>query len=802
MTRLMKNIFITLRQKDIYLYKNITYTIMANNTNYNYPWGYDYNGDTGTGMINPPAFPGGSGVDENEMNTAIQSAVDKLVGTAPETLDTLGEIAEVIENGGSATEALIQQINEKLDKETYNTDKQTFALKSEIPTKLSELNNDTNFITDESLDDYAKTIDINEQLSEKLDIISYEADKETFANINNVYTKDEADAKFLTEHQDISGLATKTALEEVSNSIPTKTSDIENDSDFISGSNVEEKLSEYTKSSDFATVATTGSYNDLENKPEIPIIPENVSAFINDAGYLTEHQDLSSYVNNASYNRENKTIDLKHDDNLIASISAADFIKDGMVDSVVINDGKLVITFNTDSGKEPISIELSDIFNPENYYNKQEIDAKLDLKTNTSDLAVVATSGSYNDLSDTPEIPVIPQNISAFTNDAGYLTEHQDISNLATKEEVETGDISTKKSIFEKIWSKPNDPDNGYFQTRYTNNNGNYAQIWNESDGGGSQYFNAVDNIISYVGVNDGGKNDICVQIYSKDKETNIGSRLNVNPNGMFYAVSNTASIEAGRELAVKDDIATTEAELQTIIAEKDATITSLNAELYSLKKIVGNMGGAVTYELPGVENKTFNTLMNNNGTVKLTDDVTTGRFGPGVIANNITTLNLNGKNLTITGLTLSSALPAIMSRGTQQITIKGNGTIDAGEGICVEANSANSVINLTGSNTIYHTNRPGGELIYCYSGTINISGGIFKNDGESNFILNCYDANYKNGTAKIVVTGGKFYDFDPGNNKAEGEGTSYLAEGYITVSEIVTENEIEHTVYTVKKAS
>ena len=31
----------------------------------------------------------------------------------------------------------------------------------------------------------------------------------------------------------------------------------------------------------------------------------------------------------------------------------------------------------------------------------------------------------------------IPTNVSAFTNDAGYLTEHQDISNLATKEEVE-----------------------------------------------------------------------------------------------------------------------------------------------------------------------------------------------------------------------------------------------------------------------------------------------------------------------------------------------------------------------------
>ena len=37
-------------------------------------------------------------------------------------------------------------------------------------------------------------------------------------------------------------------------------------------------------------------------------------------------------------------------------------------------------------------------------------------------LANVATSGSYNDLSDKPTIPTVPTNVSAFTNDAGYIT--------------------------------------------------------------------------------------------------------------------------------------------------------------------------------------------------------------------------------------------------------------------------------------------------------------------------------------------------------------------------------------------
>jgi hypothetical protein len=192
---------------------------------------------------------------------------------------------------------------------------------------------------------------------------------------------------------------------------------------------------------------------------------------------------------------------------------------------------------------------------------------------------------------------------------------------------------------------------------------------------------------------------------------------------------------------------------------------------------------------------------MGNNGTVKLTDDVTTGRFGPGITANNKVKLNLNNNDLTITGLTTTSAQGGIMARGSQEITIYGKGTIDTGNGICIEANGATSTINLTGSTTIYHNNRSGAELIYCYAGTINITNGTFRNDGEDKkFMLNCYDANYRAGTAKIVVTGGKFYDFDPGNNTAEGPGTSFLAEGYHTEPSTVVEEGVEHTVYTVKK--
>lgn len=72
-------------------------------------------------------------------------------------------------------------------------------------------------------------------------------------------------------------------------------------------------------------------------------------------------------------------------------------------------------------------------------------------KANTSDLATVATSGSYNDLEDKPTIPTVPTSLSGFTDDLGsnpththsqYLTSHQDISGKAN-----TSDVYTKTQI-------------------------------------------------------------------------------------------------------------------------------------------------------------------------------------------------------------------------------------------------------------------------------------------------------------------------------------------------------------------
>ncbi|MGN1091427.1 MAG: beta strand repeat-containing protein [Alphaproteobacteria bacterium] len=74
-----------------------------------------------------------------------------------------------------------------------------------------------------------------------------------------------------------------------------------------------------------------------------------------------------------------------------------------------------------------------------------------------------------------------------------------------------------------------------------TNGDGSVAKIWNEASGGGAQYTNATAGTVSFVGVNN-GDNGIDVQIYAKDSSTNVGTRLNVNTDGIYYTTGGTAA--------------------------------------------------------------------------------------------------------------------------------------------------------------------------------------------------------------------------------------------------------------------
>ena len=82
-------------------------------------------------------------------------------------------------------------------------------------------------------------------------------------------------------------------------------------------------------------------------------------------------------------------------------------------------------------------------------------------------------------------------------------------------------------------------------------------------------------------------------------------------------------------------------------------------------------------------------------------------------------------------------------------------------------------------------------SAIYAFLGEVTINGGSYSiqqlntNNVQDGYglTINCYDQNYKEKTAKITVTGGYFAHFDPANNSAEGAGTNFVADGYVSVT-------------------
>ena len=71
-----------------------------------------------------------------------------------------------------------------------------------------------------------------------------------------------------------------------------------------------------------------------------------------------------------------------------------------------------------------------------------------------------------------------------------------------------------------------------------------------------------------------------------------------------------------------------------------------------------------------------------------------------------------------------------------------------------------------------------GGTAVQVQEGTLIINGGTFACEpfGDLygyNFLINCVDSAYKNGTAKVIIQGGTFINFDPSNNSAEGAGAT-----------------------------
>lgn len=153
-------------------------------------------------------------------------------------------------------------------------------------------------------------------------------------------------------------------------------------------------------------------------------------------------------------------------------------------------------------------------------------------------------------------------------------------------------------------------------------------------------------------------------------------------------------------------------------------------------------------------------------------------------------TINANGKTVANTADIWNEGTGAwslVSAQGGAALTVKGNGTFKAKENDCFAVDVQD------GSELVIEDGTFIGNVhaVYVYEGTAYIKGGFYSvqqkySDASKadEFVLNCYDDNRKNGTAKIIVTGGTFVNFNPANCQAEGANTNFVAEGYKVVSE------------------
>lgn len=320
---------------------------------------------------------------------------------------------------------------------------------SAIPTKTSDLTNDSNFAVDAN---YVHT-DNNYTTAEKNKLAGIAAGAEV--NVQSNWTQTNSSADDFIKNKP---------------SIPTKTSDLTNDSGFITTSAIPTKVSAFTNdagylneipddsvglnqldstivsalnninnkanTADLAAVAFSGSYNDLTNKPTIPA---KISDLTNDSGFITSADYASSAtggvvkITNAFGTTMSESGEVKG-----VVVSGTDY--PAMWNDAIVSKGTLENALSTKrfATLSDVPTKTSELTNDSKFVSSTSYatsstggvvkvgsglsitngvlsttgggvaDAvEWDNVLNKPTFATVATSGSYNDLSNKPTIPTV-----------------------------------------------------------------------------------------------------------------------------------------------------------------------------------------------------------------------------------------------------------------------------------------------------------------------------------------------------------------------------------------------------------
>ena len=192
---------------------------------------------------------------------------------------------------------------------------------------------------------------------------------------------------------------------------------------------------------------------------------------------------------------------------------------------------------------------------------------------------------------------------------------------------------------------------------------------------------------------------------------------------------------------------------------------------------------------------------LTNGGVVAVTEDIQTNNIedtaAARIVISQPTTLNLEKKIITPNDMgNNNNNFVALYVNADTTINAGKDGGIDTGVNGGYGIN-VNDGATLTINGGYYYG---GGTAVQVQKGTLIINGGTFACEpfGDPygyNFLINCVDSAYKNGTAKVIIQGGTFINFAPSNNSAEGADTNFVADGYKVVPQTQTNGDIWYTV-------
>lgn len=216
-----------------------------------------------------------------------------------------------------------------------------------------------------------------------------------------------------------------------------------------------------------STVATTGSYNDLTNKPTIPT---KTSELTNDSGFLTEHQPLKTingesivgtgnleisggsgrnvwYGNQAQFDALSDSELDENTDYYISGLIAWDDVEHPYIPTKVgdLQNDKEYTPLNQVRNEIVSSLKIYD--KRVQYVTQSEYDT-MDQAGSLRDGTTYFIEGEY----------VIPTKTSELTNDSGFLTEHQPIKTINGESLVGTGNITIEgfSGDYNDLLNKPN----------------------------------------------------------------------------------------------------------------------------------------------------------------------------------------------------------------------------------------------------------------------------------------------------------------------------------------------------------